>query len=257
VKKMQLWNGAFEFLPKLRLDEENGLEELKVIRGYCYEYNLAGVENNSIRVAHIKKLFLKENTCKLFHKLSFHEESAMEELCLDVYKYSDITELLKEENNSVWVGRVKVLRLEGYAIEMLPKLRFHEENVMEELSTHVRWYSGFPEIEKTTSSSIWVGKVKKLELGDYAADILPKLRIHEENVMEELSMNVRMNVYTHSHATVILKEMLKEKNNSVWVGRVKVLSLKERAVEIFPRLKFHGENEMDVLCLSTNEHHQL
>ncbi|OIR55659.1 MAG: uncharacterized protein A8A55_3595, partial [Amphiamblys sp. WSBS2006] len=52
---------------------------------------------------------------------------------LRTYRYKQVPEIFGMENNSIWVGKVKKLRLNGYAVEILPKLRIHEENVMEEL----------------------------------------------------------------------------------------------------------------------------
>ncbi|OIR56459.1 MAG: uncharacterized protein A8A55_2795 [Amphiamblys sp. WSBS2006] len=95
-------------------------------------------------------------------------------------------DIYKIENNSIWIGNVERLRLRGYAMEILPKLRFHEENVMGELSLSARKTKHLTGILKIERNSICVGKVKKIDLEDYAAGILPKLKLHRENEMEEL-----------------------------------------------------------------------
>ncbi|OIR55577.1 MAG: uncharacterized protein A8A55_3677, partial [Amphiamblys sp. WSBS2006] len=87
----------------------------------------------------------------------------------------NITRILKEENNSIWVGKVKSLSLKGYAIEIFPKLRIHQENVMEELVVLPDCLENIFGMLKMENKSIWVGKVRKVSLTGHAKRIEDKL----------------------------------------------------------------------------------
>ncbi|OIR55757.1 MAG: uncharacterized protein A8A55_3498, partial [Amphiamblys sp. WSBS2006] len=152
-------------------------------------------------------------TVGILTKLRIHKENVMEEV-LELYadKTEHISEILKTENNSIWVGRVKKLNLVGDVVDILPKLDFHEENVMEELLVfYADKTEHISEILKTENNSIWIGKVHRLSLKNNAIQLLPKLRIHEDNVMEELWLN--------AYEVDQITEILKTENNSVWVGK--------------------------------------
>ncbi|OIR55993.1 MAG: uncharacterized protein A8A55_3260, partial [Amphiamblys sp. WSBS2006] len=93
-------------------------------------------------------------------------------------------------------------------------------------------------------SSLWIGKVKTLDLRWYAVGMFPKLMLHKENEMEELRLIA--NYPEH------LAEILKEKNSSICVGKVKTLNLIWYAVGMLPKLMLHKENEMEELRLIAN-----
>ncbi|OIR57751.1 MAG: uncharacterized protein A8A55_1479, partial [Amphiamblys sp. WSBS2006] len=114
--------------------------------------------------------------------------------------------------------------LTGYAVGVLPKLRLHEENVLEELSLDAKYSREITEILKMKRNSLWIGRAKKLVFAGYAVGILPKLRLHEESVMEELSLFGDRPGYT--------TRVLNEENNSIWVGKVERLKLEKYAIQI-------------------------
>ncbi|OIR55677.1 MAG: uncharacterized protein A8A55_3577, partial [Amphiamblys sp. WSBS2006] len=123
-------------------------------------------ENKNILVwiGKMKRLDLRGFAIEILPKLGIHEENAVEELLLYAGEAEYITEILKAENNSIWMGKIKRLELSEYAVEALPKLRIHEENEMEELVLSAYYCVYIIEIRGMENSSIWVGKIKKLEL---------------------------------------------------------------------------------------------
>ncbi|OIR55982.1 MAG: uncharacterized protein A8A55_3271, partial [Amphiamblys sp. WSBS2006] len=234
VKCLKLNGHAIEILPKLRIHEENMVEEFVLATNRTE--NLAeilepGNKNILAWIAKVHRLSLKNNAIQLLPKLRIHEDNVMEELWLNAYEVDQITEILKTENNSVWVGKVKLLKLKWYAVGILPKLKIHEENVMEWLVLDAYSPEHITEILKTENNSIWVGKVERLDLTLYAIGILPKLKIHEDNVMEWLRL--------YADRPEDVAEILKEENNSIWVGKVKLLKLEWYAVGILLKLRMH------------------
>ncbi|OIR56821.1 MAG: uncharacterized protein A8A55_2428 [Amphiamblys sp. WSBS2006] len=243
VKKLSLIGSAVEALPRLKLHQENKMEELVLetyIPGYIAE--ILRMENNSIWVGKVRKLFLKQKAIQILHKLKFHDENEMEEFGLDSYTTGNIAEILQMENNSVWIGKVKVLKLKRHTIQILPKLRIHGENELKEFDLSASNPKNITEILKEENNSVWMGKVKTLKLGGYAIQILPKLRIHGENEVEELEL--------YAQQKEIVAEILRIESSSIWVGKVKRLVLRGYGVGILPKLKLHQENMMELFLLN-------
>ncbi|OIR56085.1 MAG: uncharacterized protein A8A55_3169, partial [Amphiamblys sp. WSBS2006] len=245
VKVLKLKRYAMQILPKLKLHGENELKELS-LNTYAPEYfgGITRTENNSIWVGKVRVLKLGWYAVGILPKLIIHDENELEELYLDSDNPKHIAGILRTENNSIWVGKVKTLRLKKHAIQILPKLGIHNENELEELSLYADNPKHITGMLKTENNSIWVGKVKTLRLKNHAIQILPKLRIHSENEMEEL--------YLVADKAEYITEMIRIENNSVWVGKVKILKLKRHAIQIFPKLKLHGENELKEFGLSAS-----
>ncbi|OIR56524.1 MAG: uncharacterized protein A8A55_2729 [Amphiamblys sp. WSBS2006] len=244
VKTLKLGKYAVGILPKLRIREENVMEELKLWGADRPEKitEILKEKNRSVWVGKVKRLELVYYMIEILPKLRFHEENVIEELRLDAFFPVYLTGILKTKRNSIWVGKVKKLNLGGYAVGILPKLRIHEENVMKEFRLWIDNPAYTTRVLKEENNSLWIGKVEKLSLGGYAVGILPKLRIHEENVMEKLVLS--------ADNTEHLTETLKTENSSSWVGKVKKIKLKGSTVEILPKLRLNKENEMEELCLS-------
>ncbi|OIR56568.1 MAG: uncharacterized protein A8A55_2684 [Amphiamblys sp. WSBS2006] len=248
VKKLITQHYGAEIIPKLRIHEENVMEELDLYADA--NGNIADIlkeENNSVWVGRIKKMTLTKCAIRVLPKFRMHEENVLEELELEADSNGDVAEVLGMENNSVLVGRIKKLTLIKYAVRVLPKLRMHEENVMEELFLFADSLGNTSEILKAKNNSILVGKVKRLDLRWYAIRILPKLRFHEENVTEELGVLTGTPGETY--------EILKPENKSIldWIGKMKKLELGWYALEILPNLRIHEENVMELLELSTDK----
>ncbi|OIR57755.1 MAG: uncharacterized protein A8A55_1477 [Amphiamblys sp. WSBS2006] len=242
MKKLKLIGPAVEALPRLKLRQENMMEEL-VLDAYTHGYitKILRMENSSIWVGKVRKLLLKKHAIQILPKLKFHDENEMEELGLSACTPGHITEILKMERNSIWVGKVKVLKLENYTMGILPKLGIHKENELEELDLNAYIPGYIAEILRMENKSIWIGKMKVLKLKWYAAEILPKIRIHEENEMEEFGLDIE--------SPEQIAGILKAENNSIWIGKMKMLELEKHAVEILPKLRIHEENVMDELSL--------
>ncbi|OIR55648.1 MAG: uncharacterized protein A8A55_3606, partial [Amphiamblys sp. WSBS2006] len=133
------------------------------------------------------------------------------------------------ENNSIQLGKVRKLELKLFAISILPKLKLHEENEMEELHLSSDKEEHVSEAILIKNNSICLGKVKNLELKLFAINILPKLKLHEENEMEELHLSSDKEEY--------VSEAILGENNSIQLGKVRKLELKLFAISILPKLK--------------------
>ncbi|OIR56822.1 MAG: uncharacterized protein A8A55_2425 [Amphiamblys sp. WSBS2006] len=231
VKVLRLTGYGLGTLPRLRFRGENEMEKLELWAYKPEEISeILEEENCSIRLGKARKVSIGGHAIRILPKLKIHEESVMGKFSLNATEAGHISEILKEGRNSIWIGRVKTLGIHAYAVEILPKLRLHEENVMEELDLDADKAEQITEVLKEENNSIWVGTVGKVKIVGDAVGILPKLRIHGENVMEEFYLNA----YFHEH----IYEILEAKDKSVWIGRVRKISLEGYAEEIKNKLDF-------------------
>ncbi|OIR57976.1 MAG: uncharacterized protein A8A55_1240 [Amphiamblys sp. WSBS2006] len=231
TRKLELKGYAIQIFPKLGFHKENMVEEIYLCSDSLEQ--IAGIvemENNSIWVGRVKKLELHGYAIQIFPRLGFHEENVIEKLSLDSYDSEYIAEILRAESNSVWIWKVKCLDLCACAIQILPNLGIHGEYAVDELALNVGYLGYISGILGVENNSVWIGRVRKLRLEDYAITILPKLRFHKENVMEELVLDA--NEPEH------ISGMLGMENNSIWIGKVKALNLIRHANRIRHKLSF-------------------
>ncbi|OIR55853.1 MAG: uncharacterized protein A8A55_3401, partial [Amphiamblys sp. WSBS2006] len=218
VKRLELKDHAIKILPKLRFYEENVMEVLRLkALGPEYMAKILAAKNKSIRVGKVKRLVLSYHAVGILPKLKFHREDVLEELELEAYNSEHTTEILNTNDNSIGLGKARKLGLCGYAMEILPKFNFHREEVLEELVLSSMLIECTPEIFRMENNSIWVGKVRKMELNGYSVEMLPKLRIHQENVLEELVLSSTLIEYT--------PVIFRMENNSIRVGKVRKMEL--------------------------------
>ncbi|OIR55805.1 MAG: uncharacterized protein A8A55_3449, partial [Amphiamblys sp. WSBS2006] len=216
VKRLWLWFYAINILPKLKLHGENVMEEFCLSAGEKEHASEAiCAENNSICLGKVKKLELELFAINILPKLVLHEENEMEEFSLSAGEKEYVSEVICAENSSILFGRVKNLVLELFAINILPKLKLHEENEMEEFCLSADKEEYVSEAIFGENNSIWLGKVKNMELELFAINILPKLKLHEENEMEAFCLSAG----EKEHAS----EAICAENNSICLGKVKKL----------------------------------
>ncbi|OIR57333.1 MAG: uncharacterized protein A8A55_1908 [Amphiamblys sp. WSBS2006] len=246
VKKLELERFSINILPKLKLHEENVMEEF-CLWAYRTEYVSEAIraENNNIWLGKVKKLELKLFAINILPKLKLHEENVMEKVCFDAYKPHHVSGILCAADNSIWLGKVKKLELNLFAINTLSKLVLHKENEMERFHLSAEKKEYVSEVMNAENNTIKLGKVKKLELSLFAINILPKLALHEENKMEEFVLKADREGY--------VSETMLAKNNTIWLGKVKKLELSLFAINTLSKLVLHKENEMERFHLSAEK----
>ncbi|OIR56387.1 MAG: uncharacterized protein A8A55_2865 [Amphiamblys sp. WSBS2006] len=147
--------------------------------------NISIMPDNILHVKNIESWVLADYTLELLPKLKLHEENEMKALKLKVTHPNYMKRILGAKNHSIWMGKVLNLKLYDYAVSLLAKLRFHDNNAMDELFLRADNPENIIGISQTTDRSIWIGKVKELYVYYFGIEILPKLKIHEKNMMKE------------------------------------------------------------------------
>ncbi|OIR55650.1 MAG: uncharacterized protein A8A55_3604, partial [Amphiamblys sp. WSBS2006] len=138
--------------------------------------------------------------------------NVMEKFHLSAEKTEHVSEVIRAENNSIKLGKVKKLELWKRSINILPKLSLDEENEMEVFPLNAEKMEYVSEVMLAKNNTIWLGKVKKLELSLFAINILPKLMLHEDNEMEEFLLSADREGY--------VSETILPENNSIKLGKV-------------------------------------
>ncbi|OIR55752.1 MAG: uncharacterized protein A8A55_3502, partial [Amphiamblys sp. WSBS2006] len=186
---------AVRILPELVFRGENVVEELVLDVDYPDRITkilkILGKKNNNTLdwMGKVKRLELKDHAIKILPKLRFYEENVMEVLRLKALGPEYMAKILAAKNKSIRVGKVKRLVLSHHAVGILPKLKIHREDVLEELVFEAYNSGHTTEILNTNDNSIGLGKVRKLGLCGYAMEILPKFNFHREEVLEELVLS--------------------------------------------------------------------
>ncbi|OIR57074.1 MAG: uncharacterized protein A8A55_2172, partial [Amphiamblys sp. WSBS2006] len=238
VKRLKLLGYAISTLPKIELHEDNEMDEL-LLDAEKIEY-VSGIvrAKDSIYVGRINNMKLLGYAVNTLPKIKLHEDNEMERLYLDVKETVNVSGITSAED-TIWIGRVKKLVLRNYATSILPRIKLHEDNEMEELVLYAEKEQNVSEIIRVRDNSIWVGRVKKLVLSDYAVNTLPKIKVHEDNEMEDIHL------YAEKERNV--SEIIRARDSSIWVGRVKKLVVFGYAINTLPKIRLHGDNEIGEL----------
>ncbi|OIR56075.1 MAG: uncharacterized protein A8A55_3178 [Amphiamblys sp. WSBS2006] len=97
-------------------------------------------------------------------KLVLHKENVMEYFCLEAWTKEQVSVIMRAEDSSIRLGKMKKLRLRAFAINILPKLGLHKEDGMERVCLEAWEKEQFSEIMRAKNNSVLFGKVKRLEL---------------------------------------------------------------------------------------------
>ncbi|OIR57114.1 MAG: uncharacterized protein A8A55_2130 [Amphiamblys sp. WSBS2006] len=243
VKNMSLMDYALGILPKLRTHEYSEIESLSLYTGR--EEQIAPILglDQMFCAGGVKSMWLREYAVCVIAK-TIRGDSEVEKLRLSASEEEHVAAVLAQEK-PVCVGRVKEMLLRGYAVGILPKLRTHENCVVESLGLdadekeHVAAVLG-------QSQMFCVGRVKNILLLGYAVGILPKLRTHGDCVVESLGVVAR----EEEHVSAVLGQ-----EQPFCVGGVKNMSLKEYAVGVITKMRVCEDNTMENFVLSADKKH--
>ncbi|OIR56732.1 MAG: uncharacterized protein A8A55_2519 [Amphiamblys sp. WSBS2006] len=240
IETMELTGYAVSILPKLKMSEENEMDCF-VLHAYG-EDDIAQILEagyRSIDIGKIKTIRLTAYAANVLPKLKIGEDNEMDVFVLYAEEEGQIAKILEEPNRSIGIGRVKNIKLVEYAVDVLPKLRVSGDSEMEGLELCASQKGNISETLKTADRSIGIGRTKSIKLEYCAVDVLPKLKIGEDNETRHFVL------YAEEEPTGILETA----DRSIGVGRVKEMELTAYAVGVLPTLRVSGDNEMETFVL--------
>ncbi|OIR57326.1 MAG: uncharacterized protein A8A55_1913 [Amphiamblys sp. WSBS2006] len=204
--------------------------------------NINNIPSNSIGCTLGIPLF--NISTRLLTKLIISERCLCESLSLEMEKEEHLREILAMENKSFFIGKRIIIKLKGYAHNILPKLAFHKDNEIGRLSLEMKKEEHLGGILAMEDESFFVLKPKTIILGGYAVNILPKINFRENRETHHLELEADQ----EEHVTTILGV----EDESFFVVKMETITLRNYAVAILPKLSFREDKEMDGLYLSAD-----
>eukprot|EP00917_Polyrhabdina_sp_WS-2016_P033271 GHVP01071138.1.p1 GENE.GHVP01071138.1~~GHVP01071138.1.p1 ORF type:complete len:216 (+),score=45.02 GHVP01071138.1:128-775(+) len=120
--------------------------------------------------------------------------------------------------------------LTGYEMNILPKLRINQNQVLEAFYLQASERRNIDDIMKPDKERLLLGPItEKIEIEDYAINVLLKLEIPEYNILKRFIINTS----EESH----IEDILQVDNKFISLGMItKLLKLKRCAINILPKL---------------------
>ncbi|OIR55686.1 MAG: uncharacterized protein A8A55_3568, partial [Amphiamblys sp. WSBS2006] len=116
--------------------------------------------NGMIYLAEEMSIDLKDEAIGLFFLIQKPENTAFGRLVLDTKNPANIAEILEQKAASIWLGRIKSIKLRYDAVDALPKLGVAVGNALDMLVLDFGEDQECPEIARQPNSSIWLGTIK-------------------------------------------------------------------------------------------------
>ncbi|OIR57747.1 MAG: uncharacterized protein A8A55_1483 [Amphiamblys sp. WSBS2006] len=234
-----IWLGGYAVgvITKTRIREDCEVEKLIL---YTKEKEHVAVvlgQEKPFCVGRVKKMFFRDYAVCVITKIRAHKDCEFESLWLAASKEDHVAAVLEQEE-MFFVGRVGRMELQEHAVCAITK-RSHKDCVVECLRLHAN-RKEYAAAVLGHDKPFCVGRVKILELYEYAVGSLPQLTIHEDCVVERLELSAKRNQYV---AAVL------ERGKEISIERVRNIWLWDYAVSILPQLKIHGDGEVESLSL--------
>ncbi|OIR56356.1 MAG: uncharacterized protein A8A55_2899 [Amphiamblys sp. WSBS2006] len=172
-------------------------------------------------------MILNDYVVSILPNLRIHADCNVKHLSLHASKKEYIDGILAKEE-TLCVGRVKKVLLDDYAVSVVLKLRIHEDSMVENLSLFAYKEEHVATI-LAQDQPFCVRRVKNMKFRDYAASILPKLRIHEDSIMESFALDA---------GEVSLSRILVEGDSRIELGRIRTGGLDGVPEEIRRKLRY-------------------
>ncbi|OIR57057.1 MAG: uncharacterized protein A8A55_2188 [Amphiamblys sp. WSBS2006] len=239
MTELKLEGYYVQLLPKLHLQEKAkiGLLSLKAEERECLPET--GPGTSTIWLGKVKKIMLCDYAVLFLPMLRLYDESHSAEICLNAPEKEHVSTITPMQDNSIKLGKTNEVMLDGYAVDIFHKLVLEKEMKRIYLNTDVNG-EVVKEMRRAKNNSVWLGNMEKLILSGHCVNALPRLRL--DDVMEEIELSAteKSNVY----------EIIKAKENSIKLGKVRKLVLQGFAINALPKLVLHGEDDIEELVIS-------
>ncbi|OIR56253.1 MAG: uncharacterized protein A8A55_3001 [Amphiamblys sp. WSBS2006] len=195
ITKMSPKDCEFESLILIAPKEEHFDAVLKQKKPFC---------DGGVKIMH-----LWDYAVGVITKMSL-KDCEIETLGLYASEEAQVAEVLKQEN-PFCVGRVKNMRFEGYAVDVITKMSL-KDCEFESLILIAPRKEHVAAVLKQ-ENKIRVGRVKNMVLAGYTGNVITKMTFHKDNTMESFVLDAGRNQ---------LSRILKKGDNSIDLGRIRL-----------------------------------
>ncbi|OIR56258.1 MAG: uncharacterized protein A8A55_2996, partial [Amphiamblys sp. WSBS2006] len=212
VKDMHLWDYAVGVITKMSLKD---CEIERLCLTAREEAHVAAVlkQEKPFCAWRVKDMVLREYAVGVITKMSL-KDCEFELLYLSASKKTHVAEVLKQEK-PFCVGRVKRMDIWDYAVGVITKMSL-EDCEFEYLSLSADKEAHVAEV-LAQEKPFCVGRVKDMHLWGYAASVITKMTIHEDNTMERFVLAGHGDHFSR---------ILEEGDNSIDLGRIRTGGLR-------------------------------
>ncbi|OIR56418.1 MAG: uncharacterized protein A8A55_2837 [Amphiamblys sp. WSBS2006] len=194
ITKMSLKDCEVESLYLHAYEKEQVAEVLKQEKPFC--------------VGRVKHMFLHSYAVCVVTKMG-HEDSEIELLNLNASEKEHVAEVIAQEK-PFCVGRVKGMILDDYAVGVITKMSL-KDCEFEDLCLYATKREHVAEV-LAQEKPFCVGRVKGMRLYKYAASVITRMTIHEDNTMKNFVLDGDKKHFSR---------ILKEGDNSIDLGRIR------------------------------------
>ncbi|OIR56228.1 MAG: uncharacterized protein A8A55_3026, partial [Amphiamblys sp. WSBS2006] len=212
VGSMWLKDYAVGVITKMSL-KDCGVERLSLTASEEAHVTAVLEQENPFCVGRVKNMWLEGYAVRVVMKISL-EDCGVEWLCLNAREEAHVAAVIAQEK-PLCVGRVKGMILNDYAVRVITKMS-HEDCEIESLSLNAREEAHVAAV-LAQENPFCLGRVKTMVLRDYAASVITKITIHEDNTMESFVL-----VGNEDQ----LSGILGEKDRSIELGRIRTVGLR-------------------------------
>eukprot|EP00917_Polyrhabdina_sp_WS-2016_P013282 GHVP01029241.1.p1 GENE.GHVP01029241.1~~GHVP01029241.1.p1 ORF type:complete len:580 (-),score=77.00 GHVP01029241.1:294-2033(-) len=189
----------------------------------------------------------------ILSKLRFPEYNRISNLLLFVTSEEQIRPIIELEDQSIFIGRVTdEITLYSYAINILPKIKIIEENIIKGIRLNSASEEQTKHILEVEDKTIFIGKRinNRMTFYNYSINVVPKLQINEDNILEEL--------YLNNKTKEQVREIIELKDKSIFIGKItKRISLYKYSINIFSKIILNGNNIIERLSLDCDLEDQI
>ncbi|OIR58413.1 MAG: uncharacterized protein A8A55_0813 [Amphiamblys sp. WSBS2006] len=249
LEKVRLYHtGLINILPKLRINEDRKVEWLRLSADEEEDVAAIVAQKQAVYVGSVGDITLENYAVSILPKLGIHENSEVEWLDLVATKKEHVSEILSQDK-PMFVGRVKNMILEEYAVFVFLKMkrtRENLENLMLSLDGDELWREIQEEL-KEENTAICIEKTEKLILRNHAVNILPALKTKRE--MDTFVLDAK----DEDQVSEVLAE---EYKGFSFVG-IKEFILSGSAVNLLTKTRIGEDCEVEQYSLLAEEERQM
>ncbi|OIR56103.1 MAG: uncharacterized protein A8A55_3151, partial [Amphiamblys sp. WSBS2006] len=197
-------------LPKLRIHEDSEVEEL--ILDASEKKYIAGIlkQKQKFCVGRVKSMRLREYAVGILPEIEVHDDYEVEQLDLSAGREVHVAGILAKDQ-PFYIGGVKKMLLWECAVRVATKMRVRDDCEIGELILAAIREEDIARI-LAKDKPFCVGRVKSMDLKEYAVHVIIKMRIKEGSIMESFNLEKYSEYYSR---------ILEEKDGSIELGRIR------------------------------------
>ncbi|OIR56263.1 MAG: uncharacterized protein A8A55_2991 [Amphiamblys sp. WSBS2006] len=221
VKEMIFHYYAVNVLVKIITNEDTDVEHLVLyaVKEEQVTAILAQEKTFCVGGRRVKNMSLGSYAVNVLARIEISEDGEVENLLVRAQEEEHVAAILAQEKTfCVGSGRVKNISLGSYAVNVLTRIEISEDGEVESLTLKAYKKEHVAAIlTREQTFCVGSGRVKNISLGSYAVNVLARIEISEDCLLEMFIM--------HANEEQSFK-LLEAEDRSIEVGRIRIRGFK-------------------------------